>query len=512
VQAEKVPGKQSAVPRLVNFGLGLLCLAFAIPLAAYTYMGSFTRIIGDDYCYAARLRQLGFWMMQWQSYVSIVGYNGNRYSLNLFSSLVDLFGPKANAFLPGLVILVWLVGLAWAWRNGTRKAGIHTLPLSWLLAAEVLIFFTLSQAPDLDQALYWRTGMLTYLAPVITGSILLGFILWQANRPRAQVTLLGVTFLLALISAGFSEVGAVAHITGLACLLSWGGYEAWRQGRKVTQNPAPSTRLIAPAACALAGSMAALLLLIFSPSTHLNMQNMPSPASFSSTLQIALYSTRIFIVSVTLKRMTLSNLLLFFFTLAGSALMAAWAARSGHPRPMMSAGKWLQALAGIIATCLLIVFACMLPNAYVQSGYPELRALIIPRFVLVASTAGSGWLTGWFVHSRLDGRPQLVSRPAGLLAGLILVAAAFSPVFATPPILSRLPLFIKWTHLWDQRDQQIRNAASYNQDSLHVMELDHIIPRVGELQVGSWYTECADLYYGIQIVPDLPGWDQNSTP
>ena len=135
---------QAVVTRLVSFGLGLLCLAFAIPMAAYTYMGSFMRIIGDDYCYAAILRQFGFWMTQWQSYVAIIGYNGNRYSLNLFSALVGLFGPKANAVLPGLALLVWLAGLVWAWRNGTRLANLRTLPLSWLLAAEALVFFTLS--------------------------------------------------------------------------------------------------------------------------------------------------------------------------------------------------------------------------------------------------------------------------------------------------------------------------------------------------------------------------------
>lgn len=44
------------------------------------------------------------------------------------------------------------------------------------------------------------------------------------------------------------------------------------------------------------------------------------------------------------------------------------------------------------------------------------------------------------------------------------------------------------------------------------MELDHIIPHVGELQVGSWYTQCADQYYDIQILPNLPGWDQDSIP
>jgi hypothetical protein len=512
VQTAKSSGIQAVITRLPSIVLGLLCLAFALPLAAYAYMGSFIRIIGDDYCYAAVLRQFGFWMAQWQSYVSIVGYNGNRYSLNLFSSLVDLFGPKANAVLPGLAILVWLAGLAWAWRNGTRLAGLRTLPLSWLLAAEVLIFFTLSQAPDLDQALYWRTGMLTYLAPVITGSILLGFILWQANRSRVQVTLLVATFLFALISAGFSEVGAVAHITGLACLLTWGGYKAWRQGRKVSLNLAPRTRLLAPVVCALAGSMAALLLLIFSPSTHLNMQNMPAPASLSSTLQIALYSARIFIIYATIKRMMLTYLLLFGFALAGSTLMEAWAARSRNPPPYLSAGRWLLALVGIIATCLLVVCACMLPNAYVQSGYPELRALIIPRFVLVASTAGIGWLTGWFVYSQLGPSPQFVSRLTSLLVGLVLVSAAVYPLYAAPPILNRAAFFSNWAQQWDQRDQQIRYVASYNLGSVQVVELDHLIPRVAELQPEGWYTQCANRYYDIRILPNLPENGQNSPP
>jgi hypothetical protein len=509
MQTIKYPRKQTVITQLTSFGLGLLCLVFAIPLVAYTYMGSFMRIIGDDYCYAAMLRRFGFWMTQWQSYIAIGGYNGNRYSLNLFSALVSLFGPKANAALSGLAILAWLAGLSWAWRNGTRLASLRTTPLSWLLAAEVLVFFTLSQAPDLDQALYWRTGMLTYLAPVITGSILLGLILWQADRSRTQMTLLVATFLLALISAGFSEVGAIAHITGLACLLAWGWYKARCWEKKVTPNSAPSARLIAPAGCALVGSLAALLLLAISPSTQLRMQTMSPHASLLSTVQIALYSARIFIVSVTIKRMTLSNLLLFCFALAGSAFQAAWAARGGNPHPIMSSGRWLLTLAGIVTSCLLTVVACMLPNAYVQSSYPELRALIIPRFILIAAIGGSGWLTGWFVYSRLTRRPKLVSLAASLLAGLILAAVAMSPIYATSPILSRAPLFTKWAHLWDQRDQQIRYSASYNQGSLQVMELDHIIPHVGELQVGSWYTACANQYYGIQILPNLPGWDQD---
>jgi hypothetical protein len=192
--------------------------------------------------------------------------------------------------------------------------------------------------------------------------------------------------------------------------------------------------------------------------------------------------------------------------------MATLTAHSGNPRPVISVGKWLSALAGIAITCILIVFTCMLPNAYMQSGYPELRALIIPRFVLVASTAGCGWLTGWLVYSKLGSRPRFSSYVAGVFATLIFVVATVSPLYSTSPILIRAPFFAKWAQQWDQRDQQIRYAASYNQGSLQVVELDHIIPRVAELQLGGWYTQCANQYYGIQILPQLPVSDQDISP
>ncbi len=492
--------------RLAALGLGALCLAFAAPLGAYAYMGRFMRIIGDDYCYAAVLRQFGFWMTQWQSYVAIGGYNGNRYALNLSSALADLLGPMANAALPGLALAAWLSGLAWAWHSAARLLRRRALPLSGLLAAEALVFFTLWQAPDLDQSLYWRTGMLTYLAPLITGAWLLGLILWQTGRPRSSLALLAATFLFALLSAGFSEVGAVAHISGLGCLLVWAAYRLWRR------EGAAAARLLAPAGCALAGSLAALILLAFSPSTHLRLQTLSPPAPLLTAIQIALYSARIFIISITIKHLALPNLLLFALALSGGALQAALSLREGTPTSKISGLQWLLALAGIGTACLLVVVACMLPNAYVQSNYPELRALIIPRFVLVVAAAAAGWLTGRFaclkiVSTRVQAGPSPALRLVSLLAAVVLAISALPPLINPDPILSRAPLFNKWASLWDQRDLQIRVAARYNQGTVQVMELDHLIPRVGELQVGSWYTQCASQYYGIQIVPDLPGWD-----
>jgi hypothetical protein len=46
---------------------------------------------------------------------------------------------------------------------------------------------------------------------------------------------------------------------------------------------------------------------------------------------------------------------------------------------------------------------------------------------------------------------------------------------------------------------------------LEVMQLDHVIPDVGELNPdpGYWYNQCAAGYYGIDsISANQPGWDQ----
>jgi hypothetical protein len=142
----------------------------------------------------------------------------------------------------------------------------------------------------------------------------------------------------------------------------------------------------------------------------------------------------------------------------------------------------------------------MLPNAYMQSGYPELRALIIPRFVWYLPW--QGWLLVK-VYSMLGRSANFT--PLIVFATLIIVAVMVLPLYTTSPILIRAPFFAKWAQLWDQRDQQIRYAASYNQGSLQVVELDHIIPRVAELQLGGWYTQCANQYYGIQVLPRYEG-------
>jgi hypothetical protein len=78
-----------------------------------------------------------------------------------------------NGWLPGLVILLFVLGLALVLWQTARLANVSIHWLFILVGAEFLCLMTLSQAPDLYPILYWRTWMLTYLAPVIANTLLL---------------------------------------------------------------------------------------------------------------------------------------------------------------------------------------------------------------------------------------------------------------------------------------------------------------------------------------------------
>ena len=65
--------------------------------------------------------------------------------------------------LPLAAIVVWLATLTWTF----VQFRLEPLPTPSAVLAEVAAFATFQTAPDLPQSLYWQTGMLTYLLPLV---------------------------------------------------------------------------------------------------------------------------------------------------------------------------------------------------------------------------------------------------------------------------------------------------------------------------------------------------------
>lgn len=472
--------------------------AFAAPLVAYALTGSHMRLSGDDYCYESVLARLGFFAGQKYSYLQEATYNGNRYSLTLFSHLAGLFGPLANGVLPGLAIALWLAGMLLALRALAKAFGFRLgLPEAGT-ASLGLVFFAFYLAPDLVQILYWRSGMLPYLAPLIANTFLLAILLGEFSRTRFNPLTGGLVLLLAFLAGGFSEAGA-AFQTSFLLLLLMGGLAAARFGRA----GAPRSTLLT--SIALAGTLLALAALFLSPTNRIRMENSPPPPDLAALLSMSADHSAIFIHS-SLKSFPTP----FIVILAFSACLAFYFTS----RPSGSSGgrSW-RPLAGLLlippAVYTLVLFS-MTPSAYVQFSYPEARALVIPRTAMALGFAAAGGLVG-FASGRLAMRAPRLSPYLAMGAILLIAGMSIYPVRASLKTFSGLARYQKWSSFWDARHLQMLDSRQAGIKAVEVIEIDHIIPRVGDLSPDpdAWYNNCAEMYYGFDsISANQPGWDQ----
>ncbi len=90
-----------------------------------------------------------------------------------------------------------------------------------LLSALLVVFATINSTPDVIQSLYWQTGILTYLAPLILFTACAGVVALSVRKGDECVAWPRVLLyaLLALAAGGLSEVSAVLQVGGMALLL-----------------------------------------------------------------------------------------------------------------------------------------------------------------------------------------------------------------------------------------------------------------------------------------------------
>jgi hypothetical protein len=196
--------------RLVVWAERAFGVALALPLMAWALVGGYSRYTADDFCWAGILRTEGFVSANVHYYTIY----SPRYTFTFVVNVAEMLGPAIVPALPLTAIVVWLAALAWT----CVQFGEPTLP--GLLLAEVGAVATLQTAPDLPQSLYWQTGLLTYLLPLIMGALLIGWVRLGIQRWWAWALSGAITFL----AGGLSETYlipqnvAVTLALLLACL------------------------------------------------------------------------------------------------------------------------------------------------------------------------------------------------------------------------------------------------------------------------------------------------------
>ena len=439
------------MPRSVSLALGA---ALALPLAVYASVGSFARYTADDYCWAGVLRTEGFFAAQVAWYTDY----SPRYAFTFIVNLIELAGPAIVPVLPVAAIVVWLATLTWTMHQFGIKMRYA------VLLAELAALATLQTAPDLPQSLYWQTGMLTYLLPLVLATLLIGWIRRAVVHAHLTYGSLGLCALVTFAAGGLSETYLIPQNVALTLALVTCAVGMVRgDARRLA---------LAHLAAALAGGIVALLAIVVAPATAVRVGGSPADLWLALSASIA---TAAYQVVRLLRYFPLTVLLCVLLP------------------PLLGVHSSTISRRGFVVVTAAVAITlpfCYFPSFYASNGNPPARSLIVPGAILIGYLIYCGHTFGVLAQ-------RLPARAPNVAAAVLALVPIGVAIISLPDVVSAA----QHAALWDAEDQQIRANRDAGLADLSVPPLPVYL---GENFVSDdredWFNRCVARYYGVRSI------------
>lgn len=469
---------------IVKISLCLIIVCLLLYFGAITYIGASARYLADDYCTANVFLTQGlidsqiFWYYHWSG----------RYTFYLAVSLAEIGGIELVPFLPGVALLIWWVGLSWSVWQFNLVIKLPHAGLIAILLAGIILYATLDGNTDLPQSLYWRTGMLTYIAPLICLSIYSGLIIFYIRTRQISTVMwpwLILSFCFTFITAGFSETYAAAQITLLLLTLVGTfifGSLSFRQTLALILN------------AGLLGAVLGLLVVALAPGNAVRQAFFPSP-DILSLVPLTLQNTFSFIAEA------VASPLPILMSLALPAILVS----NAPARELDSVQIKNQVVPFFLFLSIvgfLLLLSCFAPAAYAMSSNLPNRAIIIPQFFLISILVSWSVIIGLCLR-KMTFMQQINKNPLSIVFAMILVSGllVFGPLLSARNTLELAQPAAFLAYTWDTRHEYIQIQKNAGVTELQVPSLLYS----AELEdIGSdpqhWVNSCVAQYYGIQSV------------
>ena len=468
---------QSVFFRIV-LGLGVASMTIALGLLAY--LGTFTRYLADDYCETVTVNSGPVLqvVIHWYETAS------DRFSNLLFVAFSEFLFPHNVEILPAMMIFLWMVALTWLIYEAR-----HAMRLQWyfwidFFLAASLAFFSILQAPNRFQTIYWRSAMATHFAPLVylTAFAALLLLLTRRNEGRYPAVWIGfLCLIIAFFGGGFSEPPDAVLIiaSALALITLWIGAKGklWR----------PALILLG---WTLAGGLLALLVMALSPG-NLTRSQIHRPDFVSLVYNTVLYSA--LFVSDTFLSLPLPT----FFSVAIPMFLfyGMFATLSSISGPNIR--TLLIIMTTIVILAFVLIVAGFAPSVYGQA-FPAERARFICRLLMTAALMIEGACLGIILAQW----KMRWSSTATTLAMILLAISALYPLrTAWAVVQNKRPFYSLWSSVWDYRQAQIIADKSKGEKDIVTFRM-YTIEGVGELESDpkSWINVCAANYYGVHSI------------
>jgi hypothetical protein len=427
-----------------------------------------------------------------------VYFHGNRFGQTFILTFFSLFPPNISGILPLLVIIILVAAIYGFISSILSQQNITKSPLIRFNFSLMIAFFTLFLAPTVNQGLYWRSSMVSSFGTHIGAFILGALILWKKSLRWYWFPLI---FLYALFNAGLSENGAAFQAVMAVILILFALYQKMK-------GAISFSRILSLACTALFATITAIVVMWRSPGIMIFKRDISN--SLFEAIILSFYHLYNFVKEMVLSRpleialITVLGMCLFFLSLH--------AEKDPLPKTMKQPLFWLGQMIIIQTLNMGFIFAIMLPSAYMRNAYPDPRHFIGAVLVFIFAFTLTGYYTGALVNA-LFSKTNFLSTSSFLLVSstVFLLVSLVYPITAVPKITAERLKFKYWSQQWDERHDLIVQAAKDGKQTIHVLQMDHIIENVGELGPDPTlptYNEPASIYYGITIIADQPGWDE----
>lgn len=472
----------------LNLGLlvaGLIGLSAPMSVAAYT--GSFSRYLADDFCTLGSLRQLGFFGSQAYWYVHWSG----RFAFTFFVNLAEAAGPWVVPLLPAVTLLALAAGVGGSLEPWlTRRLGRIGHLTAWVVAL-LVVFETLAGAPNLYQSLYWQTGLLTYVAPLVLGCLYAAWLVSRLGDSNPGAGVLGLSAAAMLVAAAFSEsVGSVlvAALAG-SLLLVW----------LLIPKSSSRTAALRLLAAGLGGAVVGYAIMAAAPGNAVRQGLLTPSTDWANWGRETVRNAYVFSV-----RAFRSDPIRLLLAAAGPMLAVVALTPGGADSPArepLSARRWAW-LVALPAFTFILVMACMAPTQYAMSSYPDGRILIAAQFVIAAGMAVWGIEAGWMMRQARGWPAGGRARGAAVAAwGFAVLVIVFTSLGSAVELTAQIPDARDFAVRSDERLHKVSLARQQGVSLLPVASLTHM-GGLDEINPDSsyWVNVCFAQAYGLHKV------------
>jgi hypothetical protein len=353
----------------------------------------------DDYCYAHRSRDMGFWTFQQDHYISWTGRYGATALLSL--SPIDYESLTFYRLVPIILFVAFAVSIYLFLKKLIPNTGSRDRTILSLL----IFFLYIIRLPNITEAFYWISGSLTYQLASTLCLLLFALIIHlheqHQKHKRVFYTLLGS--ILCIVIVGLNETSMM-----LLCIMLF----LWLLIRSFMQEAINMTLLVM-----LLVTVAASLVVILAPGNAVRMA--AKPARFDPLLSI--YGPIKYSIAYIIYWLPFSVPIMLLF----SALLKRTAGNIlAYYRPPVIPRKHLFLLAlGILG----FIALGFLPSFWGQGGAPPSRTVNLIYVIYIFG--GLTFILALLIHLQKHqiSIPRLSSFQRAMLAMLMLVMVVFWP-------------------------------------------------------------------------------------